>query len=67
MQWGDQVWVDCWSSGSDINNLGTVWYHVKNEFSPRFGGQAWEGYVYGYYVDYNNLWRASNGPKFPRC
>ncbi|MGW7823577.1 hypothetical protein ACWGLF_36865 [Streptomyces puniciscabiei] len=64
---GDNIGVDCWTTGSDINNLGDVWYHVKYEWGS-IGNQSWQDYVYGYYVDYNNLWHKENpSGYFPHC
>ncbi|MFC9329587.1 hypothetical protein [Kitasatospora sp. NPDC057015] len=60
---GDTVYVNCWTTGDNINNQGNVWYHVIHEYYNASGNQFYYDYVYGAYVDSNNTWRAraSNG------
>jgi hypothetical protein len=55
---GDGIFVDCWTRGQTINNLGNVWYHTTDQTqwpNDPFPGEGTPGYAYGAYVD-GNAW-----------
>ncbi|MEU6509464.1 hypothetical protein [Streptomyces sp. NPDC046942] len=58
----DEILIECWTTGDDINGQGDVWYRVQGAYSPSYGNlysSSWDEYlgqafVYGAYVD--NYW-----------
>ncbi|MFJ8627936.1 hypothetical protein ACIRD3_34565 [Kitasatospora sp. NPDC093550] len=60
----DEIGIDCWTRGEDINNQGNVWYRVQG-VAPGNGGVWWgQAYVYGAYADsywyFHNVWQNGN-------
>ncbi|MET8626246.1 hypothetical protein ABZW30_21235 [Kitasatospora sp. NPDC004669] len=50
----DDIYIECWTRGEDINNQGNVWYHIGGT-----NGSWFDAYVYGAYADGN--WYFHNG------
>ncbi|MFJ3216301.1 hypothetical protein ACIPLC_10320 [Kitasatospora sp. NPDC086801] len=51
----DEIYIECWTRGEDINSQGNVWYQVGGTNGNFFG----PAYVYGAYADGN--WYFHNG------
>ncbi|MFG2845874.1 hypothetical protein ACGF12_22290 [Kitasatospora sp. NPDC048296] len=51
----DEIYIECWTRGEDINSQGNVWYQIGGTNGNFFG----TAYVYGAYADGN--WYFHNG------